>query len=130
MLFRSEIEDYPQKKARILSTGKISVKEKAIKEKKAEYLRSISGMSIYFASMAFALSPEIEEVIMSGYTQRVNKASGNVEDEYVYSVKYDVQRFSTLNIERIEPELTIQAFEYRMEVNAQYDLKTIIPFEA
>lgn len=125
-----EIEDYPQKKARILSTGKISVKDKAIKEKKAEYLRSISGMSIYFASMAFALSPAIEEVIISGYTQRVNKASGNVEDEYVYSVKYDVQRFSTLNIERIEPELTIQAFEYRMEVNAQYDLKTIIPFEA
>ncbi|MDY0290215.1 MAG: DUF4236 domain-containing protein [Sphaerochaeta sp.] len=125
-----KIEDYPQKKARILSTGKISVKDKAQKEKKAEYLRSISGMSIYFASMAFALSPAIEEVIISGYTQRVNKASGNVEDEYVYSVKYDVQRFSTLNSNHVEPELTIQSFEHRMEANAQYDLKTIIPFEA
>lgn len=125
-----EIEDYPQKKARILATGKVSVKNKTQKEKKLEYLRSVSGMSIYFASMVFSLSPVIEEVILSGYTQRINRASGNVEDEYVYSVKYDFPRFSKLDIAHIEPELTLQAFAHRMEVSAQYDLKTILPFEA
>ncbi len=79
-----KIEDYPQKKARILWTGKISIKNKPQKEKQFDYLRSISGMSIYFAAIAFSISPVINEVIVSGYTQRLNKSTENIEDEYVY----------------------------------------------
>jgi hypothetical protein len=124
-----EIEDYPQKKARILSTGKISVKDKSKKEKHFDYLRSTSSMSIYFASMVFSISPVIEEVIISGYTQRLNKATGNIEDEYVYSVKYDSNNFRKLNIEKIDPELTIKSFESRIKTTAQYEMKAIKPFE-
>jgi len=125
-----EIEDYPQKKSRILSSGKVSVKDKTKKEKKFDYLRSVTGMSIYFASIVFSLSPVIEEVIVSGYTQRLNQAIGKEEDVYVYSVKYDLAQFSQLNFNKIAPELTLPSFESRMKITAQYDLKAIIPFQA
>jgi len=124
-----EIEDYPQKKARILASGKVSVKYKSMKEKKSDYLRSVSAMSIYFASIVFSISPAIEEVVVSGYTQRVNKASGNIQDEYVYSVKYGSKQFAELNIDNIEPELTLKSFEHRIKTTAQYDMRPIVPFE-
>lgn len=123
-----EIEDFPQKKARILSTGKISVKDKSQKDKNADYLRSVSGLSIYFASMVFSISPVIENTIVSGYTQRLNKASGNIEDEYVYSVNYDAKNFRNLNLKNIEPELTIKSFESVMKINSKGELSTIKPF--
>ncbi len=123
-----EIEDYPQKKSNILASGKLSIRNKAIKEKKFEYKRSVSGLSIYFASIAFSLSPIVEEVVVSGYTQRVNKATGNTEDEYVYSVKYDSKGFNNLNIEKVEPELTLQSFQHRIKTTQQHDLRKIEPF--
>ncbi|MFA5546713.1 MAG: DUF4236 domain-containing protein [Sphaerochaetaceae bacterium] len=124
-----EIEDFPQKKSRILSTGKLSLKNKTPKEMKLDYLKSVSGMSIYFASIGFSISPKVEEVIVSGYTQRINKATGNVDDEYVYSVKYDYLRFKDLDVGNIEPNLTLESFEHRIDSNSQYDLRPIIPFE-
>ena len=124
-----EIEDFPQKKSRILSTGKLSVKNKTSKELKWEYLRSVTGMSIYFATIGFSITPIVEEVVISGYTQRINRATGNVEDQYVYSVKYDHQRFRTLDIDAIEPELTLRFFEHRIDIGSQYDLRPIKPFE-
>jgi hypothetical protein len=41
-------------------------------------------MSIYFAAIAFSISHVINEVTVSGYTQRLNKSTENIEDEYVY----------------------------------------------
>jgi hypothetical protein len=66
---------------------------------------------------------------VSGFTQRVNKASGNIEDEYVYSVRYEKEKFSRLNVDNIEPELTLKSFSHRMKNTAQNDLRVIEPFE-
>ncbi|MGH4036573.1 MAG: DUF4236 domain-containing protein [Sphaerochaeta sp.] len=124
-----EIEDYPKKKARILASGKVSVKDKSMKDRKGDYIKSIAGMSIYFASVVFSISPVIDEVVVSGFTQRVNKASGNIEDEYVYSVRYEKEKFYRLNVDNIEPELTLKSFSHRMKTTAQNDLRVIEPFE-
>jgi len=124
-----EIEDYPKKKSQILSTNKLSVKNKSIKAKKLDYFKSISAISIYFASIVFSISPKISDVIISGYTQRLNKASGNIEDEYVYSLKFDYQNFKNLNIDNISPELTIKSFDHRLKHTAKFDLRKIEPFK-
>ncbi|NQU80369.1 MAG: DUF4236 domain-containing protein [Bacteroidetes bacterium] len=120
-----EIEDFPSKKVQQLASGKISIKDKTKKELKEDYFTSITGISIYFASIVFSAAPIIENVILSGYTQRVNKATGNIEDEYVYSVKYDKVGFSKLNFLDIDPKLTLQSFENRLEVSTTYELKRL-----
>ena len=124
-----EIEDFPSKKAQKLASGKISIKDKTLKEKKEDYFTSIAGISIFFASIAYSAAPIIEDIIVSGYTQRVNKATGNIEDQYVYSVRYIKNKFSQLNFKNINPGETLQAFEHQINLSKTFDLKTIEPFK-
>ena len=123
-----EIENFPLKKMQMLASGKISVKNKTQKEIKQDYLLSTTGISFYFASIAFSSAPIIEKVLVSGYTQRINKATGNTEDEYVYTVIFTKDQFQELNIENIDPSLALQQFEHRIDMTKTFDLKTIIPF--
>ncbi len=124
-----EIEDYPQTKSQILKSGKVSVKNKTKKEMKEDYLQSVAGISIYFASIVFTVSPLIQNVYVSGYTQRINKSTGKIEDEYVYSVNYDIARFRNLNFQKIDPQLALESFNPIMKVSKTSDLVTIQPYE-
>ncbi len=123
-----EIEDYPSKKTSLLVSGKLSIKEKTKKEKKQDYLRSISGISLYFASIVFTAASVIDMVVVSGYTQRINRATGNEEDVYVYSVRYNKEKFKNINFKEIDPILTLQDFEHRMKLTKTFELKKIEPF--
>ncbi|MCK5848154.1 MAG: hypothetical protein KAH01_03020 [Caldisericia bacterium] len=122
------IECYPTKKVSILTSGKISVKKKSLKDINQDYLRSISGISIYFASVCFSVSPTVEIVTVTGFNERINTATGNEENQSVYSVKYDKKNFGMLNIDNIDPSATIQFFENHMKLTKSFDLKIIVPF--
>lgn len=123
-----EIEDFPTKYATQLASGKISIKEKKAKDLFQEYFISVTGLAIYFASLAYTVSPLIKTVLISGYTQRIDKASGNVEDEYVYSVKFVDSQFRRLNFEQLDPTIAIKEFEHRLNVNKNNQLGVIEPF--
>lgn len=120
-----EIEDFPQKTWSILASGKLSVKQKSISELNKEYATGVIGMSFFFASLLFNISPAIEEISVAGYTQRINQKTGNIEDQYVYSVVFPRNTFSTLNIQNIDPIQAIANFEHKMDINSKFELRTI-----
>ncbi len=120
-----EIEDYPQETCSFLSTGKLSVKHKTISELNKDYATGVTGMAFFFSSLLFNISPAIEEISVSGYTQRINKKTGNVEDQYVYSVVFPRNKFSELNILNIDPIQAITNFEHVMDITNKFELKTI-----
>ena len=120
-----EIEDYPQEVCSILSTGKLSVKHKTISELNKDYATGVIGMAFFFASILFNISPAIEQISISGYTQRISKKTGNTEDQYVYSVVFPRKEFSELNIKNIDPIQAITAFEHVMDITSKFELKTI-----
>lgn len=120
-----EIEDYPQEVCTILSSGKLSVKHKTISELNKDYATGVIGMSFFFASILFNISPAIEQVSISGYTQRTNKKTGNIEDQYVYSVVFPRKNFSEINIQNIDPIQAITGFEHVMDITSKFELKTI-----
>ena len=120
-----EIEDYPQVTSTILQSGKLSIKKKTITQLNKDYATSVIGMSFFFAGLLFNISPAIKEISMAGYTQRLNKKSGNIEDQYVYSVKYTRDEFSRLNISNIEPLEAIKNFDHIIDVSSKFELKTI-----
>lgn len=122
-----EIEDMPQKKATLSSNGRLSIKLKTAKQLKEDYVRCITGLAFYFAGNLFNISPEIANIIISGYTQRLSKRTGKIEDEYVYSVRFDKNRFKNLNINLIDPIEAVQNFENAMNMTSTYELKTIEP---
>ncbi|MDP4285972.1 MAG: DUF4236 domain-containing protein [Bacteroidota bacterium] len=123
-----EIEDIPQEKANILSSGKISIKQKTQKELKQEYAQCVSGIALYLGGTFFNISTTIAEIIISGFAQRLNKATGNIEDQYIYSIKLTRDKFSELKFERIDPVEAFSNFENIRSLSANYDFKIIVPW--
>jgi hypothetical protein len=122
-----EIEDYPTKKSKLLASGKVSIKDKTQKEIKQDYLSSVTGIAFYFASIAFSAARGIEKVQVSGYTQRIDKSTGNETDDYVYSVVFPAQALFQLNFQNIDPVQAILGFDPVIDIGKTGDLKTITP---
>lgn len=122
-----EIEDLPKEKASTLASGKIKVKEKTQKELKEEYINCTTGLAFFFASKFFNITIQIKKILISGYTQRLSKKTGNMEDQYVYSIIFDRDSFSKLNIEHITPYLAFENFKNVIDYKASYEMNTIEP---
>ena len=120
-----EIEDFPQKTCSILSTGKLSIKQKSISELNKDYATGVTGLAYFFASTLFNISPAIEEISISAYTQRTSPKTGNLEDQYVYSVVFPRNKFAELNIEKIDPIQAFSNFEHTIDLTSKFELKTI-----
>ncbi len=116
-------------KVNTLSSGKISIKEKTQKERKQEYALCVCGIAYYFAGLFFNITSNIKTIQISGYTQRLNKKSGDIEDEYIYSIRFGKEKFKTLKIKNIDPVEAMTNFENICNINSTYDFKTIVPFD-
>ncbi len=92
-----EIEDMPQKIASISSTGKkLNIKNKPKTKLQLEYAKHIHGIAFRIAGYIFATLPNIEKIIISGYSQRLDKATGKINDDYLYSFKITREGFSEI----------------------------------
>lgn len=120
-----EIEDMPLDKVKTLSNGNISIRQKTLKEQSAEYAQCVCGMSYFFTSLLFNTTPVIDEIYVSAYTQRENPSSGRIEDQYVYSVLFDRERFSLLKFNAIDPIKTLYNFPHNIKISSSYKLETI-----
>ena len=103
----------------------MSIKKKPEALIREDYARSVVGMAFYFSSIVFNISPAIRHVEVCGYTQRLNKKNGKVEDQYVYAIAFERGKFSSLNIPEIDPLEAVDNFTRRLERTAKFELKTI-----
>lgn len=124
-----EIEDMPHKKAVVSPGSKLSIKPKTNKEIKEDYARCVIGLGFYFAGNFFNMTDYIKTIVISGYTQRLSKKSGNIEDEYVYSIRFNRESFERLNVLLIDPIEAIQNFEHIINITGTRDLKAIRPLD-
>lgn len=128
-----EIEDIPQKTATIASTGKkLNIKNKTEKQLRLEYSTHIHAIALRVAAYTFATLPSIDIIIISGYSQRVDKSTAQINDEYLYSVKFNKSTFSKLNFEKIElidPIKAFDNFENTRSMTATGIFKKVEPFK-
>ena len=122
-----EIEHLPTVKARQLASGQIKEADKSRKELKAEYARCVFGLGMFCASYFFSVTPHMEKILLSAYTQRRN-SKGDVEDSYIYSVLFEREAFEQPGYQRTDPEAFICRFKNRMNKLADGTLKRIEPF--
>ncbi|AGR76482.1 hypothetical protein A7H1H_0145 [Aliarcobacter butzleri 7h1h] len=107
-----EIENIPQRTATIAVTGKkLNIKNKTEKQLRLEYATHIHAIALRVAAYTFATLPSIDLIIISGYSQRLDKSTANTNDEYLYSIKFNKSDFSKLNFEKIELIDPIKAFD-------------------
>lgn len=122
-----DIEDMPKEKANILSTGKISIKNKNIKELKQEYSQCVTGIAFFFGGTFFNISPIIENVLISGFTKKINTKNGKNERECIYSILFSKEIFTTLNFEKINTIEAFSNFENNMKLLNDFEFKGITP---
>ena len=123
-----EIEDIPTEKAVEYKSGQVKAKEKSQKELRQDYVTCVFGLAVFFASYLFCLSPHIGQQVISGYTQRRNDRSGEMEDNYIYSIIFDRDAFEKGRHKKTEPFAFCNGFRNRINLLATSELKTVEPY--
>lgn len=123
-----EIEDIPEDEVVRLASGNLKEKKKTQATLKQEYVKLVFGLAIFISANVFNVSPAINGIVISGYTQRRNTA-GAVNDEYVYSIKFTRNIFENSVLCNVNPQDFCMRFENRSNVTSSMLMKKIEPFE-
>lgn len=127
-----EIEDLPQRVASIAADGRrLIIKAKAKTQLLKEYAVHIHGIALRIAGAVFATLPAAELAVISGYSQRMNRATGQIDDEYLFSIRFDRGSFSRINfaaLECVDPVEAVTPFEHRRSMTKTGVFKSIQPF--
>ncbi|MGV8931952.1 MAG: DUF4236 domain-containing protein [Luteimonas sp.] len=131
-----EIEDMPNKKAGMPARGmKLSVKDMSPTEVKKLYMSHIHSIGFRIIGEAFAALPEAQQVVLSGYSQRPDKATGRLNGEYLYSVRVTRRAwlavdFSAESLERLDVVEALGQFDLRRNMSKTGIFKPVAPFNA
>ncbi|MGN0193994.1 MAG: DUF4236 domain-containing protein [Pseudoramibacter sp.] len=123
-----EIEDLPATKMTATSTGKLKEKKRTQTELRETYATLVFGLAVFIASHTFNLSPAIEKILISGYTQRRNRA-GEVQNDYIYSLKFPRDSFEKTPVAHTSPQKFCLDAESRCKMTTTSLFRAIEPYE-
>lgn len=127
-----EIEDMPDKIASVANRGlKLNIKNRSDTQRRREYMAHVHGVAFRLIGEVFSALPRIDRIAVSGFSQRVDRKSGHVADEYLFSVRVARQQWAALNFARLSDlDLTscLSAFDLRRNMTATGVFKPIEPF--
>lgn len=122
-----EIEDIPNMLVERSINGTVKEKKKTQETIRKEYNQVIFGLAIVIVSHVFDLSPMVEKVVISAYTQRRNKL-GDLVDTYVYSLKFERSQFEHIRVDLKDPLEFCLNTTNRINMTTSYLLKEITPY--
>ncbi len=129
-----EIEEMPRQMASMPTKGyKLSVRELSVSRLQQLYMRHVHGIGFRIIGEIFYVLPKAEQVVLSAYSQRPNKATGVIEDQYLYSVRVarsDWATISFVNLSNVDVVEALGRFDMRREITKSGLLREIRPFEA
>jgi len=127
-----EIEDMPSKTASAPQRGyKLSVKEMSATQIQRLYMRHVHGIGFRIIGEAFSALPNAQEVVLSAYSQRPDRSTGHVTDEYLYSVCVDRGLWSRINFDNLQNLDVVEAlarFDLKRNMTKTGGFKPIEPF--
>ncbi len=128
-----EIEELPRKTATVPARGyKLSIKELPVTRHQQLYMRHVHGIGFRIIGEVFLALPTADEVVLSGYTQRPDKATGEVRDQYVYSVRVSRRNWAGINfanLKDVDPTEALGRFDIRRDMSKTGLFKEIAPFD-
>jgi len=93
-----EIEDLPNTTAEIAKSGlKINFKKRSETQIRKDYMTHVHGIGFRTLGTVFAALPKASVIILSAFSQRNNPATGEVNDEYLYSVRVNRKDWESIN---------------------------------
>lgn len=125
-----EIEDMPTRIASPARGLRVNFKSRTEAEIRRDYLRLVHGTVFRVAGEAFANLPTLEQVTVSAFTQRKDRATGHEADDYVLSVsihRRDWSCFNFENLQDIDPVEALGKFEIVRSCDRRGHLEAIRP---
>lgn len=126
-----EIEDMPAETARVLrGEMRVEMTEKGEAERRRDYASHVHSIAFRVTGEAFAAMGGLQSVLISGFSQRVSRAIGQVEAEYLYSVRIDRagwERIDFSQLDLIDPTETLARFDLRRDMTKTGIFRPVIP---
>jgi Protein of unknown function (DUF4236) len=128
-----EIEDMPNKTATVPQRGyKLSVKDMSPTQVQRLYMAHVHGIGFRIIGETFSAIQDADEVVLSAFSQRSNKITGNINDEYLYSVRISRNKWGNINfanLKNLDVIESLSQFELRRDMSKTGVFKAIQPFE-
>jgi hypothetical protein len=123
-----EIEDLiPAVRHQVLKDGRV----KEVARKKAEqhepYAGLVTGLALMVASASFAAAPTMAIVHVAAYTQRKQRGSQAIDDDYVYFVAIPREEIEQLVPQTVDPVAMLSRLQGRLEQTSSFELKKLKP---
>lgn len=129
-----EIENMPTKAASIPQRGlKLTVKELPAAKVRKLYMDHVHGVVFRVIGETLAALPTVQSVVASGYSQRPDRSTGQVVDEYLLSVRVQREAWHQIdfgNLEALDPADALGRFDLRRQATKTGISDPIEPFSA
>lgn len=125
-----EYEMMPMSSVRLNARGtEIIEKELSQKAMRERYALHVHGIVLRLAGMAFCALP-FSTVVISGFTQRISKQTGHLDDEYIISSRIERHLYESLNfsnLENVSPIEVFELFETQRRMSATFIFQSVKP---
>jgi hypothetical protein len=131
-----EIEDMPNKRAGIPARGmRMAVKDLKPGDISKLYLEHVHSLVFRIVGEAFAALPSVQEVVVSGFSQRPDKSTGAIRSDYLISSRvrrsaWEEIDFSEQGLERLDPVEAFARFETVRQLARSGAMGAISPLQA
>ncbi|QEZ44159.1 DUF4236 domain-containing protein [Cupriavidus oxalaticus] len=126
-----EVEDMPSKIAAVPARGmKLSVKDLSPTKVQKLYMEHIHAVVFRLIGEVFAALPSARDVVVSGYSQRRNAATGRSQDDYLVSVlvqRNDWNQIDFDHLDQIQVTESLTRFDLRRMMSKTGVFKPIEP---
>ena len=95
------------------------------------YMAHVHGVGFRIIGETFAALPVVQRITLSGFSQRHDPATGQLCDDYLYSVKVGREAWSEINFEMLPMIDVVEAlaqFDLRRNMSKTGVFKPIEPF--
>lgn len=127
-----EIEDMPSKIAAVPARGlRLSVKELPAVQVRKRYMAHVHGVGFRIIGETFAALPCARHVTLSGFSQRNDPATGQIRDDYLYSVSVERNDWERIDFEllaMVDVVESLAQFDLRRQMTKTGIFKSIEPF--
>ncbi|KTD48369.1 hypothetical protein Lrub_0720 [Legionella rubrilucens] len=107
-----DLIDMPKKYAEIPSRGyKLLIKERSETQSRKDFCHLVHAILFRITGEIFAALPALKKIILSGYVQQNNAATGVIEDMYIISVEIELSKWVEINFNQLSTVNPVSALE-------------------
>lgn len=106
-----EVEELPTQHATPAARGlKLTIKRKSDTQIRREYMQHVHGVLFRLVGEVFAALPSVTDVVASGYSQRPDRATGQVRDDYLISTHIARATWRQMAFDKLEGLDVVECF--------------------